>query len=89
VILDEPTAALGVTQRAMVLELIKELRAHGLGVVVISHNIDVVFEVADRIVVLYVGRKVATFERATTSREDVVSAILGLAAQVPARGAAA
>ncbi len=50
----------------------------GLGVVVISHNIDVVFEVADRIVVLYVGRVVATFERASTTRDDVVSAIVGV-----------
>jgi D-xylose transport system ATP-binding protein len=78
-ILDEPTAALGVTQTAQVLELIKLLRSKGLGVVVISHNIDVVFEVADRIVVLYVGRRIATFQRAETSREEVVSAIVGLA----------
>jgi D-xylose transport system ATP-binding protein len=47
-------------------------------VVVISHNIDVVFDVADRIVVLYVGRHVATFERSSTSPEQVVSAILGV-----------
>ena len=78
VILDEPTAALGVSQTAMVLELIKRLRAQGLGVVVISHNIDVVFEVADRIVVLYVGRNAATFEQATTTRAEVVGAIIGL-----------
>jgi D-xylose transport system ATP-binding protein len=78
-ILDEPTAALGVTQTAQVLELIKQLRSQGLGVVVISHNIDVVFEVADRIVVLYVGRRIATLERAETTREEVVSAIVGLA----------
>ena len=77
-ILDEPTAALGVTQTAQVLELIEHLRDNGLGVVVISHNIDVVFEVADRIVVLYVGRRVATFERASTTRDEVVSAILGV-----------
>ena len=77
-ILDEPTAALGVTQTAQVLELIEHLRDSGLGVVVISHNIDVVFEVADRIVVLYVGRRVATFDRASTTRDEVVSAILGL-----------
>jgi len=89
VILDEPTAALGVAQTAMVLDLIRQLRAQGLGVVVISHNIDVVFEVADRIVVLYVGRHVATFERAKTTRADVVGAILGLAPKEGARGAAA
>ena len=79
VILDEPTAALGVTQTAQVLELIRHLREQGLGVVVISHNIDVVFGVADRIVVLYVGRHIATFDRATTTREEVVGAIVGLA----------
>ena len=78
VILDEPTAALGITQTAQVLELIGLLRDHGLGVIVISHNIDVVFDVADRIVVLYVGRHVATFERATTLPDEVVSAILGV-----------
>ena len=78
-ILDEPTAALGVTQTAQVLELIEHLRENGLGVVVISHNIDVVFEVADRIVVLYIGRRIATFERASTSRNEVVGAIVGLA----------
>ena len=83
VILDEPTAALGVTQTATVLELIKQLRAQGLGIVVISHNIDVVFEVSDRIVVLYVGRHVATFEQATTTREEVVGAIVGLAPAEP------
>ena len=78
VILDEPTAALGVTQTAQVLELIGRLRDHGLGVIVISHNIDVVFDVADTIVVLYVGRHAATFERAATTPQEVVSAILGV-----------
>ena len=78
VIVDEPTAALGITQTAQVMELIRNLRDNGLGVVVISHNIDVVFDVADRIVVPYVGRHVATFERSSTSPEQVVSAILGV-----------
>ncbi len=78
VILDEPTAALGVTQTAQVLELIKRLREEGLGVVVITHNIDVVFEVADRIVVLYVGRRVATFQQRDTTPQEVVAAIVGL-----------
>ncbi len=78
-ILDEPTAALGVIQTAQVLELIAHLRDKDLGIVVISHNIDVVFEVADRIVVLYVGRVAATFDRASTTREEVVSAIVGVA----------
>ena len=78
VILDEPTAALGVTETAEVLAMIHRLRERGLGVIVISHNLDTVFDVADRIVVLRLGRRVATFERATTSREDVVAAILGV-----------
>ena len=89
-ILDEPTAALGITQTAQVLELIEHLRAQGLGIVVISHNIDVVFEVADRIVVLYVGRRVATFERRRTTREQVIGAIVGLPPdERPAEGTAA
>ena len=62
-ILDEPTAALGVSQTGQVLDLIRRLRAQGLGIVVITHNIDVVFEVADRIVVLYMGRRTATFDQ--------------------------
>jgi D-xylose transport system ATP-binding protein len=73
----------GVTQTATVLELIKQLRTQGLGVVVISHNIDVVFEVADRIVVLYVGRHMATFEQAATTRHEVIGAIVGLAGAAP------
>jgi D-xylose transport system ATP-binding protein len=78
VILDEPTAALGVSQTAQVLELIRSLRDSGLGVVVITHNIDVVFEVSDRIVVLRVGRRVATFEQRATTPQEVVGAIVGL-----------
>ena len=61
VLLDEPTAALGVAQTEQVLELIQRLRERGLGVVVISHNLADVFEVADRIVVLRLGRTAATF----------------------------
>ena len=78
VILDDPTAALGVAQTAQVLDLIRRMREQGLGVVVITHNIDVVFEVADRIVVLRVGRRVATFEQCETTPQQVVSAIVGL-----------
>ncbi len=79
VILDEPTAALGVVQTAQVLELIHRLRERGLGVIVISHNLDTVFDVADRIVVLRLGRRVATFDRRKTSRETVVREIIGVA----------
>ena len=80
VILDEPTAALGVVQTAQVLELVRRLRDNGLGVVVISHNLENVFAVADRIVVLRLGRVAATFDRRTTPREEVVAAITGAAA---------
>jgi D-xylose transport system ATP-binding protein len=76
-ILDEPTAALGVIQTAQVLTLIEHLRDQGLAIVVISHNLDNVFHVADRISVLRLGLHVATFERRTTAREDVVAAITG------------
>jgi D-xylose transport system ATP-binding protein len=76
-ILDEPTAALGVIQTAQVLTLIEHLREQGLAIVVISHNLDNVFHVADRISVLRLGRHVATFARRTTAREDVVAAITG------------
>ena len=77
VILDEPTAALGVVQTEQVLELIGRLRDHGLAVVVISHNLANVYHVADRIVVLRLGRLAASFDRRTTPREDVVAAITG------------
>ncbi|HKB93428.1 MAG TPA: ATP-binding cassette domain-containing protein [Gaiellaceae bacterium] len=81
VILDEPTAALGVAQTEQVLALIRRLREQGLGVVVITHNLHEVFEIADRIIVLRLGRRVATFEHATTTPEDVVAAITGARGQ--------
>lgn len=77
VLLDEPTAALGVSQTEQVLNLIHALRERGLGVVVISHNLENVFAVADRIVVLRLGRRSATFDVRGVSREDVVAAITG------------
>ena len=77
VILDEPTAALGVEQTEQVLALIRRLREQGLGVVVITHNLHEVFEVADRIIVLRLGRRTATFSHAGTSPEKVVAAITG------------
>ena len=83
-ILDEPTAALGVVQTAQVLALIEHLREQGLAVVIISHNLDNVFHVADRITVLRLGRHVGTFDRRTTPREDVVAAITGASAGSPA-----
>jgi len=77
VLLDEPTAALGVRQTAQVLALIKRLREQGHGVVVISHNLADVFEVADRIVVLRLGRLAAVYDAKETSNEEVVGAITG------------
>ena len=77
VILDEPTAALGVVQTEQVLALVRRLREHGLGVVVISHNLNEVFSVANRIIVLRLGRRVATFDHHSTTPDDVVAAITG------------
>jgi D-xylose transport system ATP-binding protein len=77
VLLDEPTAALGVQQTKQVLELVLRLKHQGLGVLVISHNLANVFEVADRIVVLRLGRRVGTFDRAQMSEQAVVAAITG------------
>jgi D-xylose transport system ATP-binding protein len=77
VLLDEPTAALGVAQTRQVLDFIHELKRRGLAVVVISHNLVDVFEVADRIVVLFLGRNAGDFVRKETTREEVVGAITG------------
>jgi D-xylose transport system ATP-binding protein len=75
VILDEPTAALGVAQTRQVLDLVKRLANQGLAVVIISHNLLDVFEVATRITVLRLGRNVAVFERDETTQDQVVHAI--------------
>ena len=75
VILDEPTAALGVAQTEQVLELVRRLVEQGLAVVLISHNLHDVFEVADRIAVLRLGRNVAVYDRAATTQQEVVHAI--------------
>jgi D-xylose transport system ATP-binding protein len=75
VILDEPTAALGVAQTRQVLELVKRLADQGLGVVIISHNLHDIFEVATRITVLRLGRSVAIYEREKTTQQEVVHAI--------------
>jgi D-xylose transport system ATP-binding protein len=77
VLLDEPTAALGVEQTQQVKDLIKRLRERGLSVVVISHNLSDIFDVSDRIIVLRLGRRVATFETRDTNAESVVGAITG------------
>jgi D-xylose transport system ATP-binding protein len=77
VLFDEPTAALGVQQTAQVLGLVKRLADDGLGVVMISHNLEDVFQVANRIIVLRLGERVATFDREQTTPEQVVGAITG------------
>ena len=77
VLLDEPTAALGVAQTRQVLDLIRRLREQGLGVVVISHNMMDVFSVADRIIVMRLGKRVATFDVKSVKEVDVVAAITG------------
>jgi D-xylose transport system ATP-binding protein len=77
VILDEPTAALGVPQTKQVLALIQRLRERNLGVILISHNLANVFEVADRIFVLRLGRRAGIFDADGTSEEQIVGAITG------------
>jgi simple sugar transport system ATP-binding protein len=81
VFLDEPTAALGVVQTRHVLDLIRRVRDQGLSVVLISHNMPEVFEVADRIEVLRLGERVAQFRRAEVTMEDVVGAMTGALTQ--------
>ncbi len=75
VILDEPTAALGVVQTEQVLALVNRLAEQGLAVVLISHNLHDIFETATRIAVLRLGRNVGVYERAKTTQQQVVEAI--------------
>ncbi|MEA2227801.1 MAG: D-xylose transport system ATP-binding protein [Solirubrobacteraceae bacterium] len=77
VILDEPTAALGVAQTAQVLDLVVRLRERGLGVILVSHNLGDVFQVADRVVVLRLGRNAGEFPADAGHRQDVLAAITG------------
>ncbi|WP_062305843.1 ATP-binding cassette domain-containing protein [Demequina subtropica] len=77
VILDEPTAALGVAQTAQVLDLVRRLADSGVAVIIISHNLQDVFAVADDISVLYLGTMTARLEASQTSRDDVVGYITG------------
>ncbi len=77
VFMDEPTAALGVVQTRNVLDQIRRVREHGLSVVLISHNMPEVFEVADRIEVLRLGERVARLRPKDVSMEDVVAAMTG------------
>jgi D-xylose transport system ATP-binding protein len=75
VILDEPTAALGVAQTAQVLDLVRRLADQGLAVVLISHNMNDVMQVADKIAVLYLGQIAATVNRADVNQTQVVELI--------------
>ena len=75
VILDEPTAALGVAQTEQVLALVRRLAEQGLSVVIISHNLHDIFETAHRITVLRLGRNVGVYEREKTTQQEVVHAI--------------
>jgi D-xylose transport system ATP-binding protein len=77
VILDEPTAALGVEQTAQVLDLVERLRERGLAVILISHNMADVKAVADKVAVLRLGRNNGVFEVKSTSQEEIISAITG------------
>jgi len=77
VMLDEPTAALGVVQTKQVLSLIKRLRERDLGVIVVSHNLANVFEVADRIFVLRLGKRAGDYDADETTEEQIVGAITG------------
>ena len=76
VILDEPTAALGVEETRKVHELVREMRSHGLAVLMISHNLNHVFENSDRITVLKTGRVVGSRRVADTSREEILRMIV-------------
>jgi D-xylose transport system ATP-binding protein len=93
VLLDEPTAALGVAQTEQVLALVKRLAEQGLAVVLISHNLHDIFEAANRITVLRLGRNVGIFERDKTTQQEVVQAITAgtptKVSGVPATGAPA
>jgi len=75
VILDEPTAALGVAQTRQVLELVRRLGEQGLAVVLISHNLHDIFDVANRITVLRLGRDIGVYEREHTTQQEIVQAI--------------
>ena len=84
VFLDEPTAALGVAQTRQVLDLVKRLGEQGLAVVIVSHNLADVFEVANRITVLRLGRNVGVYEREKTTEQEIVQAITAGTATEPA-----
>jgi ABC-type sugar transport system ATPase subunit len=87
IFMDEPTAALGVQEQAKVLKLIEDLKAEGTAIVVVSHNLQHVFHVADRIVVLRGGKNAGERIKTQTTPEEVVRMIVGVEMIVPAGGA--
>ena len=89
IVLDEPTAALGVVQTEQVLSLVRRLRDRGLGVVLVSHNLADVFAVADRIAVLRLGRTAGVFAADPGRRSDVVAAITGVSGDLTPAAASA
>ncbi len=76
-IMDEPTAALGVAQQSQVLELVRSLKNHGLGIILISHQMHDIFKIADRILVMRRGKLVADIPRKETNPDEIVSYIVG------------
>jgi ABC-type sugar transport system ATPase subunit len=78
-VMDEPTAALGVGERALVVDVIRGLRDDGRAVIIVSHDLDVVFALADRIQVLRLGRTAGVLERERTDRDEVIGLITGVA----------
>ena len=88
VMLDEPTAALGVAQTAEVLNLVERLRENGLGVILISHNMSDVMAVADRVTVLRLGRNNGTFAVSQTTSQEIIAAITGATTNAVSRRAA-
>ncbi|MEO3930477.1 ATP-binding cassette domain-containing protein [Micromonosporaceae bacterium B7E4] len=83
VILDEPTAALGVVQTGRVLDVVRRARDAGMSVVLVSHNMPQVLEIADRIEVLRLGRRTARFRADEVSTDDLVAAMTGARAAAP------
>jgi len=80
ILMDEPTAALGIRERRHVLELVRELRDQGRTVLIISHDLETIFDVSDYIQVMRLGRRVGTRRTADTNRQEIVALITGSAA---------
>jgi D-xylose transport system ATP-binding protein len=85
VLLDEPTAALGVEQTAHTLDLIEQLRDRGLGLLIVTHNLADVKAVADQVAVLRLGRNNGFFDVKTTSQEQIIASITGATDNAPTR----